>query len=81
MKFYRYRAEQPASLDIDGDFVVPLFCNPKIVLEEYDVVKETPKGYWIGWGDRKYKFVLKTSKKKYAYPTKEGAMVNYLKRT
>tara|TARA_R110000868_G_scaffold202172_2_gene449694 strand:- start:959 stop:1324 length:366 start_codon:yes stop_codon:yes gene_type:complete len=81
LKFYRYKAEQPTSIDIDGEVYVSKLSNPKMVCQEYDIVKETPKGYWIGWGDTKYKFILKVSKKKYAYPTKEGAMVNYIKRT
>ena len=49
--------------------------------------KETPKGYWIGYGSlgqHKYnwqKWVSKTSKKRFAYPTEKEALTNFIKRT
>lgn len=88
MKFYRYSAIQYASLDMDGEFVPSKFPNPTIVLSELNLYKETPKGYWIGFGQyapHKLKsnatWVSKTSKKRYAYPTKEEALNNFIKRT
>lgn len=80
-KFYRYVAVEYAAKDIDGDYVRPLFANPKIELREYDLIEETLKGYWIGIRNMKYKWILKTSKKRWAYPTKDEALTNYLKRT
>lgn len=60
---------------------------------EYCVLRETEKGYWISTGYMtlgeqldllKYKgpekWVSKTGKKRFAYPTKEEAMVNYIAR-
>lgn len=56
-------------------------------LEEYEVIRETPKGYWIvpyvGWqaGDRaKLRFVLKGSGKRYAYPDDESAWKSFQRR-
>ena len=45
------------------------------------LVKETPCGYWIG-GDYSYmgegvRWVSKTSRKRYAYPTREEAWESY----
>ena len=82
MKFYRYEAENSAyAKDHDGEYIHTSLLLVNLKLVEYDMVKETPKGYWVGHGTWKYKFVLKTSKKKFAYLTKEDAMVNFVKRT
>lgn len=88
MKFYRYEAVEYATTDIDGEYVNPIYPNPKLEIREFNLFKETPKGYWIGhmnpfghsisdWR----KWVSKTSKKRFAYPTKEEALVNFIKRT
>lgn len=88
MKFYRYEAIQYAEHDIDGELVSPKIPNPTIELREYDVLKETQKGCWIGYlnlfGDiisNWQKWISKTSKKKFAYPIKEEALTNFIKRT
>lgn len=87
MKFYRYEARVYAELDRDGEFVSPQIPNPKIELMEFNLHKETPKGYWIGYGHpdnglQSYdRWVSKTSLKRYAYPTKEEALNNYILRT
>lgn len=92
MKFYRYEAVQYASLGIDGDYESSKFPNPVLELREYNLFKETPKGYWIGYGNYSVGYpignlksnahwVSKTAKKRYAYPTKEEALNNYIKRT
>lgn len=87
MKFYRYEARVYAELDIDGDFVSPTLRIPKMVLTTLNLHKETPKGYWIGYGhpdnglQGHSTWVSKTAVKRYAYPTKEEAMTNYIKRT
>jgi hypothetical protein len=56
--------------------------NPYLDLQEYDVVKETDKGYWINlcFGIHK-KWVSKDGKRRFAYPTKYQAMQNFIKRT
>ena len=84
MKFYRYDYHNTAEIDRWGDLTSPRFPNANIYLHEYDLIKETPKGYWIGWripSNEKFKWISKTSKKKYAYPTKEEALENLRLRT
>jgi len=79
MKFYRFQYNNSIN-DIE--------------LKEYRLYKETPKGYWIipFWLDKysfRYeddaslfkKFILKSSRKRFAYPTREEALENYIKRT
>ena len=72
--FYRYRYY---SQD-DG-----ILMDTHIVLDEYILKRETPAGYWIGWKytDKPYKWIPKVSKKRFAYPTKEEALTNLIKRT
>lgn len=74
MKFYRYEAVQYTSYRT-------------IKLIELTLYKETPKGYWIGYGEpeegtiaSEHIWVSKTAKKRFAYPTKEEAKVNFVKR-
>ena len=84
MEFYRYEAHEYANLDMDGEYMKPDFPNPRLTLYTYNLHKETPKGYWIGYGHRLQdhsRWVSKTAKKRYAYPTKEEAMTNFIKRT
>jgi hypothetical protein len=67
--------------------VSPKFPNPKLELRTYDLLRETLKGYWIGYGSLGYsqyswkKWVSKTTKKRFAYPSEEEALINYIKRT
>lgn len=86
MTFYRYDVIEYAAHDIDGELTTPNFPNPTIILRTFELVKETPKGYWIchGFLDKLHgdkKWVSKTSRKRYAYPTKEQALINLRKRT
>ena len=88
MEFYRYEAVSYASMDHDGEYVMPRYLNVKLVLYTYELHKETPKGYWIGHGfyapdmlRGNSRWVSKTGRKRYAYPTKEEALTNYIKRT
>lgn len=86
LTFYRYEAIQYASLDTFGEYETPKLPNPSLVLHTYKALKETPKGYWINYGilnkntDRG-KWVSKTAKKRFAYPTKEDALNNFITRT
>jgi hypothetical protein len=88
MKFYRYEAVQYAVIDgYTGEYTDSHFPNPKLEIREYDLLKETSKGYWIGYGSLGYnrynwkKWVSKTSKKRFAYPTEKEALINFIKRT
>jgi hypothetical protein len=87
MKFYRYEAVQYAVIGDDGEYTSSSIPNPKLELRTYNLFKETPKGYWIGYGNTNYghfywkKWVSKTTKKRFAYPTEEEALINFIKRT
>ena len=87
MKFYRYEAVQYAVIGDDGEYTDSHLPNPKLELRTYDLLRETSKGYWIGYGSlgqHKYnwqKWVSKTSKKRFAYPTEKEALTNFIKRT
>lgn len=79
MKFYRYETIQY------GEHT--LIPNLTLILRELNLVDETPKGYWICFGNpvegmmRSHKrWVSKTTKKRYAYPTKAEAMNNFVLR-
>jgi hypothetical protein len=83
-KFYRYETVQYATHDHDGELVSSPFPNPTLQLREFNLHKETPKGYWISYGgltlSSPSRWISKTSKKRYAYPTKEEALNNFIKR-
>ncbi len=70
MKFYRYFS----MLFTDG---------PRVILAEFNLIKETPCGWWIQRMDQwnylteNKRWVSKTTRKRYAYPTKEEALVNF----
>lgn len=77
MKFYRYVLEDTSqSL---GKFKI---SGAKIKLTVWDLVRETPKGYWITDEYKIYnKWVPKQSTKRFAYPTPIEAIINFKKRT
>jgi hypothetical protein len=86
--FYRYEAVQYAS-SCDHDGICYESPYIKLELRQLNLFKETPKGYWIGYGSLLNKnnlksighWVSKTSKKRFAYPSKEEALENFIKRT
>ena len=47
------------------------------------MIKETAKGYWIGydWFPAYKKWIPKESKRRFAYPSKDAALTNFIKRT
>lgn len=63
-----------------------------IVLHEFNIIKHTPKGYWIGNATIKYsngmlgshlycnRWVSKHGRKRFAYPLKEEALRNFIAR-
>ena len=77
-KFYRYDAYTSV-----GDSI-------RLHLQEYEVVKETPCGYWIQeahseeyanlFGQPMKYWVSKTSKKRRAYPNKDAALESFIHR-
>jgi hypothetical protein len=61
--FYRYE-------------VSPTTIEVHLVLEEYPVIRRTPKGVWVDDLVRE-RFVLLSAVKKFAYPTKEEALESF----
>jgi hypothetical protein len=87
-KFYRYELQFYSSMyDLELGNYSTSYVNSKLVCREFVMRKETPKGYWIGYGsiDTLHsmwrKWIPKESTKRYAYPTKEEALNNYIART
>jgi hypothetical protein len=77
MKFYRYKG-------------VHYTTGWAVELTTYNLHKETPHGYWIipdyiqrndDWANEIKRWIPKKSRKRYAYPTKEEAMTNFVART
>lgn len=76
-KLYRYEACS-YSIVIDADRDEYGSTGPKLELREYRITAKTPKGHWIGYFEgAKDRWVSKTSRKRYAYPTKEEALEGY----
>lgn len=70
MIFYRYETQYSAG------------GSNSIQLELFKLIKETDKGYWIKHNDFDMykKWIPKVSLKRFAYPTKKEALINYIKR-
>jgi hypothetical protein len=88
--FYRYEMQVlvPASYDMNGEFAGSLYAFRAVSIRciEFNLHKETPKSWMIGYGDlvklhSKSRRISKTSKKKYAYPTKKEALESFMLRT
>ena len=60
--------------------VLPGIPNIEIELKSYNILRKTDKGYWISFGFGK-KWVDCYSRKRFAYPTKAQAKLNFVKRT
>lgn len=69
MKFYRYEIDYNRS----SIYGVVVKCNI------YLLQRETECGFWISDGILD-KWILKKSKKRFAYPTKNEAKINFIKR-
>lgn len=86
-QFYRYDLKGYSNMST-SDYSEETYRTTYNLIEiVYSLHKETPKGYWIGSGHYiKSKirsnsiWVSKTAKKRHAYPTKEEALDNYIKR-
>lgn len=74
LRFYRY--EQ-----------IELENGPQLSEREFQLLKETPCGWWIGYplgsitplGPDKW-WVSKTTRKRFAYPTRKEALENFIAR-
>lgn len=72
--WYRYEARDLGAVDDFGD----LFPSHgvELLLMKFKVTRHTPKGVWLDTGQ----FVRKNSKRRYAYPTQEQALANFVAR-
>lgn len=79
-----YRYERNYVL-LDASFELGLgdsmFADYKLLLTEYKVVKHTDKGFWINIHWNKQRWVSMSGRKRHAYPIKEDALKNFIKRT
>lgn len=75
---FKYVAEIPC--EGEGYWRVEADCINnncvQFIYFQYPVIKQTPKGVWIRSSGRE-RFILNTSRKKWAYPTKEGAFASF----
>jgi hypothetical protein len=69
---YRYEGEQ----DEHFSFITTY----KIVLKEFQIIKVTPKGYWIRQNFYFKKWVSNDCTRRFAYPTKNEALFHFKKR-
>uniref|UniRef100_A0A6M3IHA0 Uncharacterized protein n=1 Tax=viral metagenome TaxID=1070528 RepID=A0A6M3IHA0_9ZZZZ len=51
-----------------------------LVLERFPAIRKTRCGVWLKVGDEE-KLVINSAMKRFAYPTREEALVNFIKRT
>lgn len=72
-----YRAYAHWSIYWDSFLEVVYSRRPKLCFEEYNIIKETEKGFWIHVPGDNRKWVSKTAKKRFAYPTKEEAIIAF----
>lgn len=87
MKFYRFEEVDYCGLDsvLDGEFINPNHPKPQVKLITLNFHKETPGGFWIGYGEpgglfSTSRWISKYAKKRYAYPSKEQALWSFYKR-
>ena len=79
-KLYRYESVRFSTV-IDAEREIYGVTKAKLRCNEYSVTAETPKGYWVGyWKGNKDRWVHKTSRKRFAHPTKEEALEAYRQR-
>lgn len=87
MKLYRYEDHMYSEVSIDPEGSESYYSiGPKVELSTYEVVRETPCGYWIRSGNSgafihgPERWINKTTRKRYALPSKKEAMESFLHR-
>lgn len=76
---YRYKT----AWDLMYDGINESTGKYELDVESFIVKRETEKSYIISdiWAKRHFRIVSKTARKRFAYPTKEEAIENYIHRT
>lgn len=78
MEKYWYRIESGRRSDGVDMFDNPLGSSVQVYINKYEVLKETPKGVWLKLGMFSGKrFVLHSSKKRFACPTLAEALESF----
>ena len=77
-----WRAEDKRYADYDewAEFEQPNSSHLRIIFRSFAVIKHTPQGVWIREFWERPRFVLGTSIKQFAVPTKELAMQDLIQR-
>ncbi len=82
MEFYRYQECQYSDIHDFGEGGSSIRVNVELIT--LNLHKETPGGYWIGYGHYapdmlrgNSRWVSKNSKRRYAFPTKKEALLNF----
>lgn len=78
LKFYRFYSIKSVSGDEDHPYY-----RYNVKCEEWDLLKETPSGYWIEYKSSMIygkKWVRKVGKNLYAHSTKQAALNSFIKR-
>lgn len=82
-KYYRYTERATGSDGASLEDMISGRVGVVIYVHGYDVLKETPKGVWIGHADNPdgwRRFVRNEGRKKYAHPTREEARESFFAR-
>lgn len=75
---YRYESER-RSICIDADSDLYRVSSARLVLRQFEIISETPKGKWVSdYGIKRW--VSNSSRKRYCHETKELAMESYILR-
>lgn len=79
------REGEPKATTLYRYYDIAYTDGPKICCEEFEVVKPTPRGYWFEHKEFRAlfperKWTSSNAMRRYAYPTKKEAMINYIAR-
>lgn len=77
MKLYRYSVVWESVSDEWGDHD---YTSSRLSVRTYEVVKETPCGYWVFMPFDGRRWVSKTSRKRLAHPTEAEALDAFIRR-
>lgn len=83
MNLYRYDTYRQCT-STDESMERCLASKAVVYCSEFEVIKETPKGYWINTGFNQLlspnKWVSKTSRKRFAHLSKDNAWESFIAR-
>lgn len=77
MKLYRYSVIRESVADEWGGHA---YTNVRLYMVSFDVVKETPCGFWISTLFSNRRWVSKTSRKRFAHPSPAEALEAFKRR-